>query len=213
MTSYFDNTGRNDVWTGGVRMIPITTPKGTFNVWTKRVGNNPTIKVLLLHGGLARRTSTSKRSTATSRPPASSTTTTTSSGRPTAISPTTRCALGPAALRRRGRAGAAGAEAGRRQLLPARPLVGRHPRDRVRAQVPAASEGPGHLEHDGEHPGVQRVRAEGADAGDGSGRCSPRSRRSKREGLRQPALHGAADAAPLRAAHPAACRRTSGRIR
>jgi proline iminopeptidase len=32
-------------------MIPITTPKGTFNVWTKRVGNNPTIKVLLLHGG------------------------------------------------------------------------------------------------------------------------------------------------------------------
>lgn len=32
-------------------MIPIQTPKGTFNVWTKRVGNNPTIKVLLLHGG------------------------------------------------------------------------------------------------------------------------------------------------------------------
>jgi len=32
-------------------MIPITTPKGTFNVWTKRVGNNPTVKLLLLHGG------------------------------------------------------------------------------------------------------------------------------------------------------------------
>jgi hypothetical protein len=32
-------------------MIPIKTPKGTFNVWTKRVGNNPKIKVLLLHGG------------------------------------------------------------------------------------------------------------------------------------------------------------------
>ena len=32
-------------------MIPIATPKGTFKVWTKRVGNNPTIKVLLLHGG------------------------------------------------------------------------------------------------------------------------------------------------------------------
>ena len=32
-------------------MIPITTPKGTFKVWTKRVGNNPTIKILLLHGG------------------------------------------------------------------------------------------------------------------------------------------------------------------
>lgn len=39
------------VQTGGVRMIPITTPKGTFNVWTKRVGNNPRVKVLLLHGG------------------------------------------------------------------------------------------------------------------------------------------------------------------
>ncbi len=48
---YFDNTGRTDVLSGGARKIPITTPKGTFNVWTKRVGNNPTIKVLLLHGG------------------------------------------------------------------------------------------------------------------------------------------------------------------
>ena len=49
--NYFDNTGRTDVVTGGVRMIPITTPKGSFKVWTKRVGNNPRIKVLLLHGG------------------------------------------------------------------------------------------------------------------------------------------------------------------
>jgi proline iminopeptidase len=50
-SSYFDNAGRSDTLAGGVRMIPITTPKGTFNVWTKRVGNNPRIKVLLLHGG------------------------------------------------------------------------------------------------------------------------------------------------------------------
>jgi proline iminopeptidase len=48
---YFDNTGRDDILSGGVKMIPITTPKGTFKVWTKRIGNNPTIKVLLLHGG------------------------------------------------------------------------------------------------------------------------------------------------------------------
>ena len=41
------------MWTGGVRMIPIKTPKGTFNVWTKRVGNNPAVKLLLLHGGPA----------------------------------------------------------------------------------------------------------------------------------------------------------------
>ena len=49
--SYFDNTGRDDVLSGGTRMIEIQTPKGKFRVWTKRVGNNPTIKVLLLHGG------------------------------------------------------------------------------------------------------------------------------------------------------------------
>jgi proline iminopeptidase len=35
----------------GVRRIPIETPKGTFEVWTRKVGDNPTIKVLLLHGG------------------------------------------------------------------------------------------------------------------------------------------------------------------
>jgi proline iminopeptidase len=49
--SYFDYSGRDDFLSGGVRMIPIETPKGTFNVWTRRVGNNPTLKVLLLHGG------------------------------------------------------------------------------------------------------------------------------------------------------------------
>jgi proline iminopeptidase len=49
--TYFDSTGRHDVLSGGVKMIPITTPKGTFKVWTKRVGNNPRMKVLLLHGG------------------------------------------------------------------------------------------------------------------------------------------------------------------
>lgn len=37
--------------TGGVKLIPIETPVGKFNVWTKRFGNNPKIKVLLLHGG------------------------------------------------------------------------------------------------------------------------------------------------------------------
>lgn len=50
---YFDNAGRNDVLAGGVRQIPITTPYGDFRVWTKRVGNNPRIKVLILHGGPA----------------------------------------------------------------------------------------------------------------------------------------------------------------
>jgi proline iminopeptidase len=49
--SYFDSAGRDDVLSGGVKLIPIQTPSGTFKVWTKRVGNNPKIKVLLLHGG------------------------------------------------------------------------------------------------------------------------------------------------------------------
>ncbi len=48
---YLDSTGRADALSGGVRMIPIETPKGTFHVWTRRFGNNPTIKVLILHGG------------------------------------------------------------------------------------------------------------------------------------------------------------------
>ena len=51
--NYLDYSGRGDVLSGGVRMIPISTPKGTFRVWTKRIGSNPRIKVLLLHGGPA----------------------------------------------------------------------------------------------------------------------------------------------------------------
>jgi proline iminopeptidase len=49
--AYFDSSGRDDVLSGGVKMITIQTPKGPFRVWTKRVGNNPRIRVLLLHGG------------------------------------------------------------------------------------------------------------------------------------------------------------------
>ena len=48
---YFDKADHPDSFSGGVRMIPISTPKGTFNVWTKRIGHNPKLKVLLLHGG------------------------------------------------------------------------------------------------------------------------------------------------------------------
>ncbi len=49
--NYLDFSKRDDQLTGGIKMIPIKTPKGTFKVWTKTVGNNPKIKVLLLHGG------------------------------------------------------------------------------------------------------------------------------------------------------------------
>lgn len=52
VANYF-NYGDTGVLTGGVSMIPITTPAGNFKVWTKRFGNNPRVKVLLLHGGPA----------------------------------------------------------------------------------------------------------------------------------------------------------------
>jgi len=41
----------NEVQTGGIKIIPIETPKGKFNIWTKRMGNNPRVKILLLNGG------------------------------------------------------------------------------------------------------------------------------------------------------------------
>jgi len=50
LTAYFP-ASEAGVKTGGVQVIPITTPKGTFNVWTKRFGNNPKTKILLLNGG------------------------------------------------------------------------------------------------------------------------------------------------------------------
>lgn len=50
-SDYLDYSGRDDRHDAGVRMIPIETESGTFKVWTKRVGNNPDMKVLLLHGG------------------------------------------------------------------------------------------------------------------------------------------------------------------
>ncbi|MEJ2090366.1 MAG: proline iminopeptidase, partial [Gammaproteobacteria bacterium] len=49
--SYLDYSGRDDVLSGGVKMIPVTTPDGTFHVWTKRIGNKPQVRVLVLHGG------------------------------------------------------------------------------------------------------------------------------------------------------------------
>jgi len=48
---YFDTRDRDDAWSGGARMIEISTPSGTYRVWTKRTGNNPRLKLLLLHGG------------------------------------------------------------------------------------------------------------------------------------------------------------------
>ena len=48
---YLDSSRHSDRISGGVRRIVINTPHGTFKVWTRRFGNNPRIKLLLLHGG------------------------------------------------------------------------------------------------------------------------------------------------------------------
>ncbi len=48
---YLDYSGRDDRLSGGARRIRVDTPGGQFSVWTKRFGNNPELKVLLLHGG------------------------------------------------------------------------------------------------------------------------------------------------------------------
>jgi proline iminopeptidase len=67
--AYLDYSDRDDLLSGGVKMIPVTTPKGAFRVWTKRIGNSPTMKVLLLHGGPGFTTATNPtiRSCGTSR--------------------------------------------------------------------------------------------------------------------------------------------------
>ena len=172
LKQYFDNTGRDDVLAGGVRMIPITTPKGDV----------PRLDQ-------ARRQQPADQGAAAARRP----------GRDARVPSRPSTATCPAAgieyyyydqlgslysdqpddprcwelprfvdeveqVRQ-----ALGLDRG--QLLPARPFVGRHAGDRVRAQAPGAPQGPGHLQHDGQHPGVQRVREQGADAGDGPGRA------------------------------------------
>lgn len=43
----------NEIQTGGVKLVNIETPVGKFKVWTKKFGDNPRIKILLLHGGPA----------------------------------------------------------------------------------------------------------------------------------------------------------------
>ena len=50
LLSYFEPTMKG-IQTGGVQLIPLIEGKDTFSLWTKRIGNNSTIKVLLLNGG------------------------------------------------------------------------------------------------------------------------------------------------------------------
>lgn len=49
-SSYYDNHEAG-IQTGNVKMIPIQSMGKTFSIWTKRIGNNPKVKILLLNGG------------------------------------------------------------------------------------------------------------------------------------------------------------------
>lgn len=49
-TAYFANHDEG-IQSGNVKMIPVQSMGKTFNVWTKRIGNNPKVKILLLNGG------------------------------------------------------------------------------------------------------------------------------------------------------------------
>jgi len=51
VSGYLNYSSREDVLSGGARMIPVDTPAGRYRVWVKRVGNNPGLGLLLLHGG------------------------------------------------------------------------------------------------------------------------------------------------------------------
>ena len=51
LKSYLTYNDPDLKFTGGIKMVPIETDLGTFNVYTRQIGNNPKMRVLLLHGG------------------------------------------------------------------------------------------------------------------------------------------------------------------
>lgn len=50
LKTYFAHT-ETGIQTGGTKIVTLKTEKGDFKLWTKRFGNNPRIKLLLLQGG------------------------------------------------------------------------------------------------------------------------------------------------------------------
>ena len=50
VNSYYNDAAKG-LKNGGVQMVEINTNNKKFKVWTKRIGNNPKIKLLLLNGG------------------------------------------------------------------------------------------------------------------------------------------------------------------
>ena len=169
----------------GVRRIPVETPSGTFEVWTRRAGAHPTVKVLLLHGGpgatheyLLDFESAGRRrhrvlllrpaGLALQRP----------AGRPVAV--------GDRAFRRRGRAGPQRARARPDNFVLYGQSWGGVLAIEYALAHPRGSQGPSDLEHDGQHPGVQPLRRGGADAARWTRPRWPRSSGSRPRADRDP---------------------------
>lgn len=51
VTSNYHHDSMQGMKTGGVQIIELNSGKKKFKIWTKRIGNNPKIKLLLLNGG------------------------------------------------------------------------------------------------------------------------------------------------------------------
>jgi hypothetical protein len=147
----FSGVNRHDILSGGVQMIPVETPKGTFRVWTKRIGNHPTIKVLLLHGGPGL-THEYLEAFDSYFPQVGF----------------EYYSLGTAPICRRSRTGTPISGIGSRQFLSLWTFLGWDSGDRVRPEISTTPERTNHLQHDGQYPRLQRVRPAGANASDRS---------------------------------------------
>ena len=196
-------------------MIPIATPKGTFRVWTKRVGNNPRLKVLLLHGGPgATHEYLEACDSYLPAARASSTTTTTSSARRYSDQPDEPSLWELDRFVDEVEQVRAGARAGPRQLLSSRPVVGRHARDRVRARATSSTSRGSSISNMMASVPAYNAYAEQVlmPAMDQAALAEIKRLEAERR-HRGPALHGAADRAPLRPPRPAHAARGVARAR
>ena len=213
--SYLDYSGRDDVLSGGARMIPVHHAEG------RRSASGPsgsattrTCKVLLLHGGPGA-THEYLEACDSFLPAGGHRVLLLRPARLRLQRPARRAgAVGARPLRRRGRAGPPGARARTADNFV---LFGQSWGGILAIEyalrVPAAPARPGHLQHDGQRPGLQRLRRAGADAGDGPGGAGRDQGAGGQRRHREPALHGAADASSTTSSTCCGCPPTSGPTR
>ena len=131
--------GPADVVSGGSRMVPISTPSGEFRVWTKRVGTNPDLKVLLLHGGPGATDELYECFDAWFPRAGIEYYYYDQLGSFRSDQPDDPSLWDARPVRRRGRAGPPGARPGREQLRAARAVLGRAARDGVRRRTTSST--------------------------------------------------------------------------